>query len=111
MPTHVPKHFNPVGSYRRKFFLPRAWPTNVWQSHGSLGGVADRREVYLVFEASGCSAMTVWLNGKEVGCDKYDYKLEWMKDVAAYVRESFPMSHCVAVCGPKWGIFKNCIAQ
>ena len=22
------------------------------------------------------------VNGKEVGCDKYDYKLEWMQDVA-----------------------------
>lgn len=84
-PTHVPKHFNPVGSYRRKFFLPRAWPTNVWQSHGSLGGVADRREVYLVFEASGCSAMTVWLNGKEVGYSE-DSKAPAEFKVSAYLR-------------------------
>jgi hypothetical protein len=46
-PTHVPKRYNPVGSYRRTFRLPRTWPSNVWQSYGPLGH-ADRREVYLV---------------------------------------------------------------
>ncbi|MDG1051284.1 MAG: exodeoxyribonuclease III [Planctomycetota bacterium] len=39
------------------------------------------------------------VNGKEVGCEKYDYKLEWMKDVASYVRESFPMTERVVVTG------------
>ena len=59
-PTHVPKQFNPVGSYRRRFELPDGWP------HGASGPGVDRREVYLTFEASGCSAMTVWVNGEEV---------------------------------------------
>jgi beta-galactosidase len=59
-PTHVPKDRNPVGSYRRRFSLPAGWPV----------GAADEppgSETYLFFEASGCSAMTVWLNGVEVG--------------------------------------------
>ncbi|MEO1279294.1 MAG: exodeoxyribonuclease III, partial [Planctomycetota bacterium] len=30
------------------------------------------------------------VNGKEVGSDKYDYKLGWMGDVAGYVAERFP---------------------
>ncbi len=39
------------------------------------------------------------VNGKEVGSDKYDYKLEWMGDVANYVAESFPMTEKVVVTG------------
>ena len=39
------------------------------------------------------------VNGKEVGCDKYDYKLAWMKDVATYVEERFPMTEKVVVTG------------
>ena len=39
------------------------------------------------------------VNGREVGCDKYDYKLEWMADVAEYVKESFPMTEKVVVTG------------
>ena len=39
------------------------------------------------------------VNGREVGCDKYDYKLEWMSDVAEYVKERFPMTEKVVVTG------------
>lgn len=39
------------------------------------------------------------VNGKEVGCDKYDYKLKWMDDVAKYVAERFPMTEKVVVTG------------
>ncbi|MEM6571299.1 MAG: exodeoxyribonuclease III [Planctomycetota bacterium] len=39
------------------------------------------------------------VNGKEVGADKYDYKLEWMGDVAGYVAERFPMDERVVVTG------------
>ena len=39
------------------------------------------------------------VNGRKVGCDKYDYKLEWMSDVAEYVKESFPMTEKVVVTG------------
>lgn len=39
------------------------------------------------------------VNGREVGCDKYDYKLEWMADVAEYVKDSFPMTEKVVVTG------------
>ncbi|MEC7233291.1 MAG: exodeoxyribonuclease III, partial [Planctomycetota bacterium] len=39
------------------------------------------------------------VNGKEVGCDKYDYKLRWMDDVAGYVAERFPMTEKVVVTG------------
>jgi len=54
-PVHVPKNLNGVGSYRRRFRLPAAW--------------LDRPDADLLlhFAASGCSAMTVWLNGREAG--------------------------------------------
>ena len=39
------------------------------------------------------------VNGQEVGCDKYDYKLRWMDDVAGYVAERFPMTEKVVVTG------------
>lgn len=39
------------------------------------------------------------VNGKEVGCDKYEYKLAWMGDVARYVAEEFPMGEPVVVTG------------
>ena len=70
-PTHVPKQWNPCGSYRRTFHLPEGWPYASWRHE--QGGTdramppRDRREVYLHFEASGSSAMTLWLNGQEVG--------------------------------------------
>lgn len=39
------------------------------------------------------------VNGKEVGSDKYDYKLAWMDDVAKYVADAFPMTEKVVVTG------------
>lgn len=39
------------------------------------------------------------VNGQEVGSDKYEYKLRWMEDVAAYVEERFPMTEKVVVTG------------
>ncbi|MEM6673437.1 MAG: exodeoxyribonuclease III [Planctomycetota bacterium] len=39
------------------------------------------------------------VNGKEVGSDKYDYKLAWMKAVADYVATGFPMTEKVVVTG------------
>lgn len=39
------------------------------------------------------------VNGKSVGDEKYDYKLQWMDDVAGYVKERFPMTEKVVVTG------------
>jgi beta-galactosidase len=50
-PPHVPKQFNPTGSYYRTFELPGEW---------------DGRQVFLHFEGVH-SASYVWINGKEVG--------------------------------------------
>jgi len=39
------------------------------------------------------------VNGQEVGCEKYAYKLAWLRDVAAYIRDRFPMDEKVIVTG------------
>jgi beta-galactosidase len=50
-PPHVPREYNPTGSYRRVFNLPGSWKD---------------KEVFLRMEKT-ASASFVWINGKEVG--------------------------------------------
>ena len=50
-PPHVPREYNPAGSYRRTFQLPDNW---------------SGREVFLRMEKT-ASASFVWINGNEVG--------------------------------------------
>ncbi len=50
-PPHVPKDYNPVGSYRKSFVIPNSW---------------QGREVFLHFDGVH-SASYVWINGREVG--------------------------------------------
>jgi beta-galactosidase len=52
----VPVDWNPVGSYRRTFSLPKAWD---WSSD-------DKDQIYLHFEGVN-SAFYVWINGEKVG--------------------------------------------
>jgi beta-galactosidase len=53
-PPHIPAEFNPVGSYRRTFTIPKGW---------------DGRQTFLHF-AGVESAFYVWLNGALVGFGK-----------------------------------------
>ncbi len=50
-PPFVPKEYNPTGSYRKAFTVPKSW---------------KGREVFLRMEKS-ASASFVWINGKELG--------------------------------------------
>ncbi|NWK55398.1 NPCBM/NEW2 domain-containing protein [Verrucomicrobiaceae bacterium N1E253] len=50
-PPHIDQSFNPVGSYKRKFTIPKAWKGRRTTIH--FAGVD--------------SAFTLWVNGKEVG--------------------------------------------
>lgn len=50
-PPYIPHTDNPVGSYKRDFYMPENW---------------DGRRVFLHFEA-GTAAMYVWINGQKVG--------------------------------------------
>ena len=50
-PPHIPHDYNPVGSYRRQFRVPRSW---------------DGRDVVLHFDGVK-SAFYVWVNGRQVG--------------------------------------------
>lgn len=50
-PPHIPREYNPTGSYRRTFILPQAW---------------KGQQVFLRMEKT-ASASFVWVNGSEVG--------------------------------------------
>jgi beta-galactosidase len=50
-PPHVPKEYNPTGSYRKDFNLPGSWKD---------------KEVFLRMEKT-ASASFIWINGKQVG--------------------------------------------
>jgi beta-galactosidase len=50
-PPSVPREYNPTGSYRKSFTLPKAWKD---------------REIFLRLEKT-ASASFVWVNGQEVG--------------------------------------------
>ncbi len=50
-PPHTPKHYNPVGSYKRSFDIPKNW---------------DGQEIFLHFGGVS-SAMYVWVNEQLVG--------------------------------------------
>ncbi|MFG3259645.1 glycoside hydrolase family 2 TIM barrel-domain containing protein [Streptomyces sp. NPDC048172] len=56
-PPHVPKSFNPVGSYRRTFTVPRRW---------------DGRRTLLSFQGVK-SAFFVWVNGEQAGYSEDSY--------------------------------------
>ncbi|WP_326686644.1 DUF4981 domain-containing protein [Streptomyces sp. NBC_01795] len=56
-PPHVPKDFNPVGSYRRTFTVPRGW---------------RGRRTLLSFQGVK-SAFFVWVNGERVGYSEDSY--------------------------------------
>ncbi|MFI6697737.1 glycoside hydrolase family 2 TIM barrel-domain containing protein [Streptomyces sp. NPDC050509] len=56
-PPDIPKEFNPVGSYRRVFTVPRSW---------------DGRRTLLSFQGVK-SAFFVWVNGERVGYSEDSY--------------------------------------
>ena len=53
-PPNIPHDYNPVGSYKKSFQIPRNW---------------DNREIFLHF-AGVKSAFYVWVNGEKVGYDQ-----------------------------------------
>lgn len=68
-PPRVPKDYNPVGCYRRRFTVPEEW-------HG--------REVFLRFEGIK-SASWLWINGEEVGYNEGGFEPAEFK-VTRYLR-------------------------
>ncbi|MCB0472414.1 MAG: beta-galactosidase, partial [Flavobacteriaceae bacterium] len=69
-PPHVPKNYNPVGSYLRTFRIPSNWKGNSVILH--FGAVS--------------SAMYVWVNGKQVGYSQGS-KTPAEFDIAPYLKE------------------------
>ncbi|NOY36431.1 MAG: DUF4981 domain-containing protein [Chlorobi bacterium] len=89
-PPHVPHKYNPVGSYRRTFNLPRTW---------------KGRKVFIHFGAVK-SAMFLWINGQKAGYSQGSKTpAEW--DITKYVR---PGENTVAAQVFRWsdGSYLEC---
>lgn len=69
-PGQVPHDYNPVGSYRRTFFVPQNW---------------NERQVFIQFGAVK-SAFYVWINGQKVGYSQGSKtEAEW--DITQYLQK------------------------
>lgn len=69
-PPHVPKDWNPVGSYRHSFYMPDDW---------------QNRQVFIHFGAVK-SAMYLWINGQKVGYSQ-DSKTPAEFDITPYIKK------------------------
>ena len=69
-PPNIPVDYNPVGSYKRSFTLPKNW---------------DGKEVFLVFEAIK-SASYFWLNGHFIGYNQ-DSKTPVEFNITEYLKD------------------------
>ncbi|MBE7172647.1 MAG: DUF4981 domain-containing protein [Williamsia sp.] len=89
-PYDIPADNNPVGSYRKKFMLPKEW--NGRQVFIHLGAVK--------------SAFFIWVNGEKVGYSE-DSKLAAEFDITRYVR---PGENLVALQVYRWsdGSYLEC---
>jgi beta-galactosidase len=81
-PPHVPREYNPTGSYRRSFVIPSNWKD---------------REIFLRMEKT-ASASFVWINGQEVGYNEGAQEpAEY--NITKYVK---PGKNTVSVCVLKY---------
>jgi beta-galactosidase len=69
IPPEMPKHYNPVGSYRRTFSLPDDW---------------NKKQVFVHFGAVK-SAFYLWVNGQKVGYSQ-DSKTAAEFDISSYLQ-------------------------
>jgi beta-galactosidase len=69
IPPEMPKHYNPVGSYRKTFTLPDDW---------------SKKQVFVHFGAVK-SAFYLWVNGQKVGYSQ-DSKTAAEFDISAYLQ-------------------------
>jgi beta-galactosidase len=82
-PPHIPKDFNPVGSYKHKFTIPSAWKGMRIVLH--FGGVN--------------SSAYYWLNGEKLGYSE-DSKTPVEFDVTGYLKDG---ENTLAVEVYRWG--------
>jgi exodeoxyribonuclease-3 len=49
---------------------------------------------------AGCMILNLYVvNGQKVGAERYAFKLDWLAELAAFVRERYPMNERVILCG------------
>lgn len=89
-PPNIPHEYNPVGSYRRDFDIPRDW---------------EGRQIFIHFDGVE-SAFYLWINGEEVGYSQGS-RTPAEFNVTPFVREG---SNCLAVEVYRWsdGSYLEC---
>lgn len=89
-PPELPKNYNPVGSYRKRFTLDKSW---------------SKRQVFIHFGAVK-SAFYLWVNGRKVGYSQ-DSKLPAEFDITDYVKTG---DNLIAIQVFRWsdGSFLEC---
>ncbi len=90
--VHGQKTYNGVA------ILTRSEPSDV--TCGLDDGADDPQARLIAVEVDGAHVISIYVpNGKEVGSDKYAYKLEWMRRFRSYLDGRFSPSDPLIVCG------------
>lgn len=93
---HAVVHGQPT--YNGVATLSRAKPSDV--QRGLQDGVPDPQARLISITVDGTTVVNVYVpNGKEVGSDKYAYKLEWMGRLHEYLNRTATPSGRLVVCG------------
>ena len=87
--VHGQKTYNGVA------ILSRAEPTDV---HKGLGRDPQARLIAATIDT--VRLVSVYVpNGREVGCEHWDYKLDWLKKLSAWLKRTAKPADRLAVCG------------
>jgi exodeoxyribonuclease-3 len=85
-------------TYNGVAILSRSTPEDVIRGLPGEAEDAEKRVIGAIVD--GVMILNLYVvNGREVGCEKYAYKLDWMGRVAELVEESYPMDERVVVTG------------
>jgi len=85
-------------TYNGVAILSKSTPEDVIRGLPGEDESADKRVIGAIVD--GVMVLNLYVvNGKEVGSDKYAYKLDWMGRVADLIRDSYPMDERVVVTG------------
>ena len=85
-------------TYNGVAILSKSTPEDVIRGLPGDDEGADKRVIGAIVD--GVMILNLYVvNGKEVGSDKYAYKLDWMGRVADLVHDSYPMDEKVVVTG------------
>lgn len=85
-------------AYNGVAILTRTEPTDVERGFGD--GVEYAQARFIAATVEGIRILSAYVpNGSEVGSDKYDYKLKWLRRLNAYLKDCDLLSDSLVLCG------------